>query len=590
MLNSLSLKILGIIGLTLFIGFTILGITTLWLSMASGIKQQTRASRDSAVLIRRVVDDYMMRADQEGLDRYISQVKGTADVLDLRIFNREARQRGNDPTQDQRVLEAFRNDTERAITEKAANGDHILTIVTPLRNEQRCRQCHTETGHVGAVMLTASLEQGYRDTRRLMLTLCGLGGSCFLLLLGGMYLFFRGTIIRNVLEMSETVHMLAQGEGDLTIVLPVRTRDEIGRLGSGINHLVAKLNEIISTLYEQAGRIALSTCRTMGGVDRLSAAIAEQRELAASVAVASEEMAATLNDVAGTTIKASELSRRVDGAAHDGQGVVSDAAASMDRIRAGVDTTLTVMVRLGDSSDRIGTILGLIEDVADQTNLLALNAAIEAARAGDAGRGFAVVANEVKVLSGKTSASTREIADIIKSIQTDIREAMSSIEDAKDLVDTGIATTGRVSTQIAGIRNLASESADMIDSIAGATEEQSATTGEISAKIHQVSETATQTQSHMEHLAGTFGQISLAAEHIYATVGRFNVDNYHCAIKKLLMELRDTAAAALERAVAENRISPEALFSTDYQPIPGTWPQKFSTPFDRLFDEIISPL
>jgi len=590
MKKSLSMKILGIIGGTLFIGFSVLGLATLWLSMNSSQNQQIRSSRNSAEIIKQVVGDFMMRTDNAGLARYISQLRGKADVIDLRIYGKEGKQSGTGTGPDPRVMETFRSGKLSMVKGRDANGARTLTMVIPLQNEQRCRECHTESGHVGAILLSTSLEQGYRDTRLMMIIMCVLGGSCFILILGVMYAFFRVSIIRNLLEISAKVQTLSHAEGDLTAVLNVRTEDEIGRLGSDINHLIAKLREIVTLLYEQAGHIAISTCRTMGGIDNLVANIAEQRELAASVAVASEEMAATINDVASTTVRASELSRQVDSAAHEGQNVVADTADSMDQIKSGVENTISLMTHLEASSGRIGDIVGMIEDVADQTNLLALNAAIEAARAGEAGRGFTVVANEVKVLSGKTSVSTREIAGIIKSIQADIREVMNSIVEEKERVEKGIVNSGQASTRIASILDLASDSAAMINTIASATEEQSSTTNEISSKIHLVSETAAHTQSSMEQVSRTFHEMSLTAEQIYATVGRFNVGNYHNSVKELAMELRDKVAETLEKAVADRRISMEALFSTDYQPIPNTYPQKFSTPFDKLFDEIISPI
>ena len=342
---------------------------------------------------------------------------------------------------------------------------------------------------------------------------------------------------------------------------------------------MARLVTLPSLLAAQCR--VLSACRPL---------FSNKKSFHASVAVASEEMSVTLNDVAMTTAKASTLSKQVDNSAIEGRDVVGETAESIDQIRAGVEITLGIMNRLEKSSQQIGEIVGMIEDVADQTNLLALNAAIEAARAGEAGRGFAVVADEVKQLSSKTSGSTQQIAAIIQTIRRDIYEATKSIEDEKERVNKGILNSERASGQISTIMDLASESADMINSIAAATEEQSATTNDITNKIHQVSETSNEIEAQMEKAVSTFGELTQTAEKIYNTVGRFKVGNAHDTIKSYATELRDQATAALERAISEGRISESALFSTDYQPIPNTIPQKYTTAFDRLFDEIISPI
>lgn len=585
---KLAAKVFCIIGITLFIGFSILGVSALWLGISSTIRLQTLASQNSAEIIKQGVEEFMMKGDPEAAITYVKQLKDKKTVLDIAIFNKDGKLSGG-TTIEPLAIETLKTGKTLDIR-RVEHGQRVLTSVIPLPNEQRCRSCHTEKDFNGALMLTSSLEPGYESAKKLATLLIGLGALCFVLIVGGMYLFFRLTIIRNIVNVSENIRALSQGAGDLTIELPVRTSDEIGILTTGVNDLVSKLREIMLELYGQAGHVAITSCQTMVGMERLSASICESKELSASVAVASEEMSATLNDVAQTTARASTLSQQVDDAAQDGRNVVGETSQSIDRIRSGVEITLGVMHRLENSSGLIGEIVGLIEDVADQTNLLALNAAIEAARAGEAGRGFAVVADEVKNLSSKTSASTQQIATIVKAIQKDIREAMNSIEDEKVRVETGVINSERASAQISTILSLASESADMINSIANATEEQSATTADISSKIHQVSETSNVTQTTMEKSLASFAELSQTAEKIYNTVGRFRVGNFHDTIKDYATDLRDHTVTALLRAVADGRISREALFSSDYKPISGTDPQKFSTPFDRLFDDVVSPL
>ena len=585
---KLALKVFCIIGITLFLGFTVLGVTSLWLSIDSTMSLQRSSSLQISAVIRQTIEQLMMKGDSAAVTEYVRHLKDKKAVLDLTVYGKEGKS-ASGAAADPLVLESFK--TGKAVNVKReVQGLHALVNVIPLPNDQRCKGCHSETGYTGAIVLTTSVEEGYDGAKRLVVLLSGLGAVCFILIVGGMYLFFRLTIVKNIVSVSESIQILSRGEGDLTTVIPVKTGDEIGMLTQGVNDLVAKLKEIISDLYRQANHVATSSCRSMGGIEQLAAAVAEQRELSMSVAVASEEISATLNDVAVTTGKASALSQQVDDSANQGRSVVGETAESMAQIKAGVEETLQVMHRLELSSDQIGEIIGLIEDVADQTNLLALNAAIEAARAGDAGRGFAVVANEVKMLSGKTSASTQQIGSIIKTIQSDIREAKRSIEQEKTRVDVGIDNSGRASEQIAVILELAYQSSDMIQSIASATEEQSATTVEITEKIHQVSDTADQIMNQMMESVTTFNELTLTAEKIYSTVGKFKVGNHHDIIKALLVEQRDKTAAVLEEAIRSGRTTMDALFSTDYKPIPNTNPPKFSTQTDRLFDEIVSPI
>jgi methyl-accepting chemotaxis protein len=587
---NLSAKVFCIIGITLFLGFSVLGVTALWMSISSTLKLQTQASQESAAIIMHTVAEHMMKNENEpeAILKYIQGLKAKKAVLDLAVYNKAGKTPGGSAP-DQLVLDSLKKGGPLQLRE-SLQGTRSLINVIPMPNEQRCKSCHPEDAFVGAIKLTTSMDDGYNSAKTLVIMLCSLGALCFILIVGSMYLFFRLTIIKNIINVSQSIDVLSRGEGDLTLQLQVNSTDEIGVLTEGVNRLVSKLREIISDIYDQAGHVAISSCRTMSGIEKLAAAIFEQKELTASVAVASEEMSATLNDVAATTAKASALSQQVDESAASGRTVVEETAHSIDQIKAGVEETLGVMGRLEKSSAQIGEIVGLIEDVADQTNLLALNAAIEAARAGEAGRGFAVVADEVKNLSGKTSASTQQIATIIKAIQGDINAAMKSIEAEKGRVENGISNSNRASEQISTILALATESSSMINSIATATEEQGATTSDIASKIHLVSETSQTIQTQMEKSVSTFGELTQTAEKIYTTVGKFKVGNYHDTVKAFAVELRDRAVETLESAVSSGRIAKDALFSTDYKPIPNTNPQKFSTQFDRLFDEIISPI
>ncbi len=381
-------------------------------------------------------------------------------------------------------------------------------------------------------------------------------------------------IVTPVNEAAEVMRRIA--ERDLTARMQGNYVGDHAKIKDSINTAAANLDDALSGITASTEQVATAATSIAEGSQSLAEGTSQQ---AASI----EEISSSLQEVEAMVQQSAQ-------AAGSAKELAEGAHSAVGRGEAGVQELTEAMSKIQASSEATKKIVKTIDEIAFQTNLLALNATIEAARAGEAGRGFAVVANEVKLLSGKTSASTQQIGSIIKTIQNDIREAKQAIEQEKVRVEIGIVNSGRASEQISVIMKIASESSDMIHSIASATEEQSATTTEISRKIQQVSETANEIQSQMEHSVTTFGELTITAEKIYSTVGKFKVGNHHDQIKGFLVEQRDKAVALLEEAVKGGRITQESLFSTDYKPIPNTMPPKYTTPFDRLFDEIISPV
>jgi len=269
---------------------------------------------------------------------------------------------------------------------------------------------------------------------------------------------------------------------------------------------------------------------------------------------------------------------------------VEKACDCMEDIKQSVEVTRATVERLTRSSEKIGEIAGLIEDIADQTNLLALNAAIEAARAGEQGRGFAVVADEVKNLSSKTAASTREISGIISAIRQESRQAVQAMHDEYVRVEDGVATARAAREGLIQILQLAGESTDMINQIATATEEQSVVTSEITDKIQHISGMAQDVNQEMLATEKTLLGLSEVAELIFSSVGSFSVGTYHDQKRAIALAFRDRVVEALEQAVDRGEISQEQLFSRNYLPIPKTDPPKYTTAYDALFEKIISPI
>ncbi len=180
---------------------------------------------------------------------------------------------------------------------------------------------------------------------------------------------------------------------------------------------------------------------------------------------------------------------------------------NMQTISEKVRRSATVVEQLGARSDQIGAIVATIEDIADQTNLLALNAAIEAARAGEQGRGFAVVADEVRALAERTTKATREIGEMIKSVQNETKSAVGIMNEGVQDMQRGTQEAGQSGEAIAGILIQIDQVTTQINQIATAAEEQTATTHEITMNIQQISDVVT-------HSARGAEEISLAAQQL----------------------------------------------------------------------------
>ena len=586
--SRLTRKILAIIAATLFTGFTGMGIITIYLEYTSVIELQKHNARDLSTMLTHDILTMMMKGDMKEFTAYVSELQRKSNDIGVRIFNADGKEFGSGtPSEEMRT--ALTNGKIREFSGKR-DGHSVLSLAVPFVNEQRCRSCHTaESRYLGGVILTTSTEEGTKSAVRLTMVLSAVGIFFFFSMLIALYLFFRRTIINQIAELYQQLGDLAGGEGDLTKMLHVRSDCEIGQLGNEVNLLTSKIRTTISLLYRQACHIGTGVCELAACTDQTLKMTHEQKDQATAVAVASEEMAMTITEVANNTHRAETLSSDVDAAARSGMSVVEETCTCMHQISDSVNGTLETVRQLEAASAQIGEMVVLIEDIADQTNLLALNASIEAARAGEAGKGFAVVASEVKGLAEKTTHSTRDIKRVVASIQQESRKAADMITRESLLVQTGLLKAEDARQRLENIQGHAAESRSMIIQIATSTEQQSATTKDITEKIHHVSEAANVTFATMKQTAEAFDSFSGVVEQIYSTVGKFTVGNYHDTVKGYIRELEEQVQTAIAAAITGRSLTFDALFDRKYVPVPKTDPQKFTTQYDAFFDRVISP-
>ncbi len=278
--------------------------------------------------------------------------------------------------------------------------------------------------------------------------------------------------------------------------------------------------EVAHTANDIANRAATAAEQLSAQVEQVTKGTSEQRERTTSAAAAIEEMNATVLEVARNAEEARVQAGETQNKANQGADLVSRVVQAMGEVNT-VATTLSENIKaLGTQAESIGSVMGVISDIADQTNLLALNAAIEAARAGEAGRGFAVVADEVRKLAEKTMSATTEVGASISGIQSSTASNITQFEKAAKIINeaTGLANTS--GEALAEIHSLAEGNAGLITGIATAAEEQSATSEEIHMAADGVSRIADEISSGMEEASVAVRELAELSLELRETLNR----------------------------------------------------------------------
>ncbi len=287
-----------------------------------------------------------------------------------------------------------------------------------------------------------------------------------------------------LVEGSRVLHLMASGdltrrmEGDYKGEYR-KIKDSINILGESLSNVIFEVNKVLNSTINVSSEISISTDRMVIGTRNLSLQTEE-------VVSAIEEMTQTIQETTRNTASAADTAKKSGDSALAGGKVVNDTILGMERITDVVNHSAQKVETLGKSSDHIGQIVQVIEDIADQTNLLALNAAIEAARAGEQGRGFAVVADEVRKLADKTSKATNEINVMISKIQLETKDAVNSMKDGQLQVERGRDFTVKAGDSLKEIISETDEVINLITQVAAASEQQSSAAEEISQSIEGI--------------------------------------------------------------------------------------------------------
>lgn len=323
------------------------------------------------------------------------------------------------------------------------------------------------------------------------------------------------------LNTLKDVMVHVERSGDLSMRVPLSSRDEVGEMAAAFNAMQAGYQRIVGTVAQAAGRLDENAGRLAASMSGVRQGMLAQQSETDQAATAINEMTATVHHIAEHARETSDQSQSADRLAGEGHRVVVRVERSISNLSQGVQQTSETIGRLAADSQKINGVVGVIHGIAEQTNLLALNAAIEAARAGEMGRGFAVVADEVRSLAKRVQLSTDEITQMVAGLQAMTRDAVEFMQESSIKADDCVREAREAGVALEAITAAVAQMRESNTQIAAAAEQQSdvaeglnrSVTGIRDVTEQTVQQTAASAKTSAE-LAALSGELSKAIQQL----------------------------------------------------------------------------
>jgi twitching motility protein PilJ len=328
---------------------------------------------------------------------------------------------------------------------------------------------------------------------------------------------------RNQAAILQLLDELADlAEGDLTVHASV-TENFTGAIADSINFAIDQMRGLVSNINSLSVQVVKAAEDSRGIAGELASSSENQAKEIGAASTSINDMAVSIDHVSSNAAESAAVAERAVEIANNGAHVVQDTIHGMDNIRSQIQETSKRIKRLGESSQEIGDIVSLINDIADQTNILSLNAAIQASMAGDAGRGFAVVADEVQRLAERSSAATKQIAALVKTIQTDTNEAVISMEQTTAEVVDGARRAQDAGVALEEIEGVSTSLAELIQNISNAARQQAVTAGTVSNTMNVIQQITSHTAESTDSTATSISDLAQMANQMRSSVEGFKL-------------------------------------------------------------------
>ncbi len=378
-----------------------------------------------------------------------------------------------------------------------------------------------ESDKIGIVRVGLTPSYVQKDVRNyvykmILLTLGVLAVTILLII------YFVLKVIAPIKLLTDTT-TTASDTGDLTKKIQIDSKDEIGQLGRAFNKLIENLNAIIRQIRDGAQQVALTSNGLFSVAEQQAAGIKEEATQISETATAIKELAATAEQVSNHSKIIASSAKSSAELITDGNQKVDNVVSGMDKINKSVLETGTRIEALGESSQSITEIVGLIEDIAEQTNLLSLNASVEAARAGEAGKGFSVVADAIGKLSERTAKSTKDISNIIKGIQKETSLCVMSMEKTTKETEVGYSLAKEAGKKLQDIEAAFQQVASSAKEISLSSQQQMSGSTQISKTMNEMDVIMKQAAGGAKDSASSAKELTQLADNLKKEVAQFKI-------------------------------------------------------------------